>query len=1238
MNCQTITSFVNKAYRRLPIELRSFQQFVKALGSLYDMVNDEQTEEEQKSHFKDFLTESFYGDFYVAPQGNMDITIHNGKNQKSSIGVLIEVKRTINRSEMITCDNLNRKALHELLLYYLRERVSRSNTDLKYLIITNIKELFIFDAQEFERKFFNNKRLISEFKDYERKSKSYTSTDGFYNDIASRYIKEISGSIQFYHVDLYNYKKFLNKEPLKSRKLIELYKVLSPECLLKLPLQNDSNSLNRSFYNELLHILGIKEKKKGNKIIIVRKDEEERNEASLIENTISRLDSMNCLYNLGFGESGEDYEDKLFDVAMELCITWINRILFLKLLEAQLVKYHDGDSRYRFLKRESIKCFNDLDTLFFRVVACNYDKRSSAILNEYPYIPYLNSSLFEVTELENKTLRIGNLSIREYLPLYSNTVLKDKENESVYTRMSALDYLLLFLDSYDFASEDDEEVKSNAKTLINASVLGLIFEKINGHKDGAVFTPGYITMYMCRESLTKVIVNKFNEFYDWRLGSYDELLNKDLDIRQANDIINNIKICDPSVGSGHYLVSALNELLRIKFELGILSDKNGKRIKAQDYNIIVENDELIVLNSDGSFFNYRPLIEESRRIQETLFNEKRLIIENCLFGVDINPSSVNICRLRLWIELLKNTYYTEQSGFTHLETLPNIDINIKHGNSLVHRFPLNSDLTVIMRQSRVNIQDYKSIVSRYKAISDKKSKHNLELMIRDIKTKLRKEIYAQDKDLKRLKRLQAQLLVDENPLDLGFSDDALPSRVIKKRITAAKKEISKIEKLIENRKIGGDKSEVFEWRIEFPELLNEEGEFIGFDLVIGNPPYIQLQTMHENADLLEKMGYKTYMRTGDIYCLFYEFGVDLLRNNGLLSFITSNKWMKADYGNALRQWITANANPYALIDFEGCRIFDEVSVSTNILFLQKKKNEGMTQCCKVNRKEDAKNLDSYVPSHVIKDSFSGSTAWSILSPLEISIRNKIEQNGIALKNFNVQINLGIKTGCNEAFIIDSKQKDEIISMCRDIDEINRTKKIIRPILRGCDIRRYATEWADKWIINTHNGIKGVCYPVDVEMYPAIKDFLNRYNEKLQKRFDSGDTIYNLRNCAYLEDFDKKKIIWLTISDSPKFALDDTRVMSLNSTYIMTGDDLERILICLNSKLIQWYFPLISSSTGEGTVKWEKFAVEQIPIPKINADSNVLLDMIYNKDYVSLEKIVSEAYGLTKEEIEFIREF
>ena len=253
-------------------------------------------------------------------------------------------------------------------------------------------------------------------------------------------------------------------------------------------------------------------------------------------------------------------------------------------------------------------------------------------------------------------------------------------------KIKTLDYFLSFLDAYDFGAEHSSEnslIHENSKTLINASVLGLIFEKINGYKDGSFFTPGYITQYICHKTLRRAVVDKFNKLKGWNCADFEDLKDRieygQREVRiEANQIINSIKICDPAVGSGHFLVSALNELIAIKSELGVLQDRQEQPKRIKDYDVRVEQDELVISDEDGDYFKYNPSDTTSQRIQEALFEEKQEIIENCLFGVDLNPKSVEICRLRLWIELLKNAYYyRNEDGKRVLQTLPNIDINIK---------------------------------------------------------------------------------------------------------------------------------------------------------------------------------------------------------------------------------------------------------------------------------------------------------------------------------------------------------------------------------------------------------------------------------------------------------------------------------------------------------------------------------------------------------------------------------
>ncbi|NCU37386.1 class I SAM-dependent DNA methyltransferase, partial [Candidatus Falkowbacteria bacterium] len=461
--------------------------------------------------------------------------------------------------------------------------------------------------------------------------------------------------------------------------------------------------LDKRFYSEMLHIIGLNETKEGSKKLIGRNKEDLRNSGSILEDAMIQLDSLDKIGRLEKPRQfGETHQERLFNVALELSITWLNRILFLKLLEAQLITYHDSprssaksDESYAFLNIKKVKSYDDLNSLFFQVLARKSDERNPDVKQVFEKVPYLNSSLFEPTEIEQVTLFISNLRDDKTIPILPSTVLKDEHGKKRTGSLNTLEYLFAFLSAYDFSSEGSEKIQEENKTLINASVLGLIFEKINGYKDGSFFTPGFITMYMCRETIRKAVVQKFNETKHWNCKNLDDLYDKIDDRREANEIVNSIKICDPAVGSGHFLVSALNEIIAVKNDLRILQDRDGKRLK--EYQVEVVNDELIVTDDDGELFGYNPKSKESQRIQEALFHEKQTIIENCLFGVDINPNSVKICRLRLWIELLKSAYY---KNATELETLPNIDINIKCGNSLVSRFALDADLKQALKSSR----------------------------------------------------------------------------------------------------------------------------------------------------------------------------------------------------------------------------------------------------------------------------------------------------------------------------------------------------------------------------------------------------------------------------------------------------------------------------------------------------------------------------------------------------------
>lgn len=1238
----TIAKSLNKAYRQVPVERPVFNIFKAQLSNYYKQISSIDTEEKLKGDLMDFLKFTFYSQNYkVSPNGDIDCAIHLGVNVTDPVGVIIEVKKPTNATEMITKEDLNRKALQELLLYYLRERHIKKNIQLKQLIVTNVYEYFVFDAHEFERIFYSNKKLIKRFEEFNAGALTSEKTDFFYKEIAADFIANVLDQITYTWFDIRKYKQFLDTG--NDKRIIELFKFFSPEHLLKKRFQNDSNSLNTKFYSELLYIIGLEEvvEKDSKKHIITRRKEVERNQASLLENTITILDSEDWLDNVKDRYSfGKNRQEQLFGVALALTIGWANRILFLKLLEAQLVKYHKGDQSYAFMRPSFIPDYDELNKLFFQVLAKRITDRSESINTKYGKVPYLNSSLFEISPLERQTIRISSLDNSE-LPLFNGTVLKDGQKPR-YDKLPTLRYLLEFLDAYDFSSEGSEEVQEQAKTLINASVLGLIFEKINGHRDGSVFTPGAVTMYMSREAIQQTVVRRFNEEMEWSCKDYEALKNKDIeDYVQANAVIDSLRICDPAVGSGHFLVSVLNEIIRTKYDLGILIDGSGKRIKKQDYSIDIENDELLISDEDGNPVSYIPGNQESQRIQETLFNEKRKIIENCLFGVDINPNAVNICRLRLWIELLKNAYYTKESDYTELETLPNIDINIKVGNSLLHRFNLGQDISEILRKSGISISAYRKAVSDYKNAHSKEEKHDLEDYLRQIKGNLRTQIGLKDPKVVSLNKLNADLdnLLAPQLFEISKKEQAQRDKQAKDLQAKIAKIQAEVDEIKDNKIFVG----AFEWRIEFPEVLDEDGRFVGFDCVIGNPPYIQLQKMGTDADTLQKMNYETYERTGDIYCLFYEMGMKLLKPGALLSFITSNKWMRANYGKSLREHLSSKYNPTLLIDFANNKIFDSATVLVNILSLEKCGNQGHTISCSVEDGFDVSKLSDYVQTHIQVSSFKTDDTWSILSEIELSIKRKVEDAGVPLKNWNVEMYRGILTGYNDAFIITSEKREEILSNCADDSERERTAEIIRPILRGRDIRRYGYEWADLWLINTHNGVKDSLERVHIEDYPAIKQHLDYYWDKIESRADKGDTPYNLRNCAYVDEFSKPKIIYPNMTKFLPFAYDTSGLVTNQKCFIITGKRLAFLTAFLNSSLFKFCFADKFPELQGRTRELSKIFMDEIPVMEVNDDDEFRFVMlveatqrnISKEKLLEIDNAIFDLYKLTKEEKEHI---
>jgi len=933
---------LDTALLRLKPSRGEIDRFRRNLLCLLDHANPHESEEHHKNLLSQFLRDTYYGeDYYINTKGRFDLVLHTGKNAASPVGVIVETKKPGDKSEMPSLGNLNAKGTQELLLYYLRERIGGGNLELKHLVVTDLHEWFVFDAAFFERNFAQDKRLLQQFRDFEERRLADPRTEFFYAQIAAPALKALDGEVKFAHFTLDDYDKALRSpNPKDDQKLADLFKLLSPGHLLKLPFANDANTLDRSFYSELLHLLGLTEIKAGAKKLIQRKAEGERDPGSLLESAIEQLDGLDKIRRLpNSRQYGETRPEQLFAIALELSITWINRILFLKLLEAQLLNHHKGDPGRAFLKPDKIRGFDDLNSLFFLVLAKRPEARSEDMRKQFAHVPYLNSTLFEPTELEQNTLHVSQLRPRA-LPLSPSTVLKDRNGRRRTGELDALEYLLAFLDAYNFGAESSEDVQEDAKTLINAAVLGLIFEKINGYKDGSFFTPGFITMHMCRETVRRALVAKFNQAKGWKLESFEQLFDRIEDKPEANRIVNSLRICDPAVGSGHFLVSALNEILAAKDELKILLDREGRNLR--DYRLEVANDELLVFDDDGRLFEYKPNSPESQRVQEALFHEKQTLIEGCLFGVDINPNSVKICRLRLWIELLKHAYY--RPGSDELETLPNIDINIKCGNSLISRYALDADLKAALRKSKWNITTYRDAVMTYRDTRDREVKRSMEELIDKIKNDFVSEVAFNDSRALKLKKLQGELYsLNNQPLlfEKTKAEKAQWEAQVKKLLA----DIAALERELEDIKHNQIYDNAFEWRFEFPEALGDDGAFVGFDLVISNPPYgVKLN------DTAKGLMLSQYHATDDIYTLFMEKGLALSNRQGLMAWISPIFWLTGDRYLATRKLIRDEAHLELgiILPYD---IFPGAYVDTGIFVFSKHRNGGVSWTYEFNPKD-----------------------------------------------------------------------------------------------------------------------------------------------------------------------------------------------------------------------------------------------------------------------------------------------
>ena len=814
----------------------------------------------------------------------------------------------------------------------------------------------------------------------------------------------------------------------------------------------------------------------------------------------------------------------------------------------------------------TLKSGRDIKTLYR--YAEMFSISEEEVLKLFEKIPFLNGGLFECLDKELSTDGVkyhldgfsrnasksanGNFSHRAFIP--NCVFFGDAEKEG----------LIPLLSRYNFTIEENSSQET--QVALDPELLGNVFENLLGafneetresarKESGSFYTPREIVDFMVDESLKSYlntdIITDEQQFVEI-LFKNEDLSNEEQKIlenktlcKKISEKLHQIKIIDPACGSGAFPMGVLSRMVELLDKLDIENQKSHYDLKLH-------------------------------------------LIEECIYGVDIQSIAAQISKLRFFISLIveqeKMDFSKENYG---VHTLPNLETKFVTANTLINARKQKESFSSLFDSAISNIKE--SLVETRKAHFYAKNSHQKKLL-REKDEALREELAQKLQEFGQANSDDAKNFAEWNPYDQNASSPFFD----------------------------------MEWMFGVED---------GFDIVIGNPPYIQLQKDGGKlAKMYENQGYQTFARTGDIYSLFYEKGYQILKPKGILAYITSNKWMRAGYGEATRSFFAEKTNPLQLIDFAGIKVFESATVDTNILIFAKENNTFSTRACVVKDKE-LKKLSDYIKQNGVEGCrFDSSESWVILSEIEQRIKTKIEAVGTPLRDWDIQINYGIKTGFNEAFIINGEKRKELIA------QDPKSAEIIRPILRGRDIKRYSYEFADLYLINTHNGVKekGI-KRINIEDYPAVKAHLDLFYPQLEKRADQGDTPYNLRNCAYIEDFSKQKIVYSNMCSEPSFYLDENGFLTNQKCFILTGEYLKFLIAFFNSTLFKYTFwdnfPVLGAKGRE----LSKIFMIEIPVIKPPKEIEIKIsNLLDSQNYENIDKLIYELYNLTDEEISFIK--
>ena len=825
--------------------------------------------------------------------------------------------------------------------------------------------------------------------------------------------------------------------------------------------------------------------------------------------------------------------------------------------------------------------------------------------------PFLNGGLFECHPEDGFSIEDSN---RIHVP---NDLFFDDRGDG----------LIQIFEQYRFTAE--ESTPLDVDVALDPELLGKVFENLLAShnpetsesarkKTGSFYTSRQVVNYIIDEAL-KLRLSQYDERSGWErkivdlIDNLEEGLNGDVTENYFDDgeseklisAIYDMKIIDPAVGSGAFPMGVLHRLVSI---LKIVDPKNDKW---KNKNIEIAKKIPDIDLSNQKIQGIEEMFSKSNDRGD--YSRKLYLIKNNIYGVDIQQIAIEIAKLRFFISLaIEQKPEQDPSNNYGITPLPNLETNLIIADTLlkINQIAKNDETMGMFGGKELDLfqKEILKIREEYFTLTD------------DIK-----KLKCRDKDNKLRENMKHCIV--ENP-DMSEKD---------------KEEFNKICSWLPY-----DKNHSAGW-FDPKWMFNVER----FDLVIGNPPYIQLQertkehrTLNSGekyGDRYEKQGYSVFAKTGDIYQLFYERGYDLLDKQGCLCFITSNKWMRTDYGKNMRRFLGEKVGDVKILDL-GADIFETATVDTNILLFSKHPDKTSIDYA-ILQPENKKSLDLSDIRFKQMPIPKNDDIWILLNPDERALKEKIELIGTPLKEWDISINYGIKTGYNKAFIIDKETKDVLIK------NDPKSAEVIKPILRGRNIGRYKTEGIKEYLIGTHNGYRNIPR-IDVENYPAIKKHLDMYYHEISIRQDQGTTPYNLRNCAYYEEFEKEKIAYSDISTSPRFYLDRKSIYFTNTAYILTGQNLTFLLGVLNSKFFTYIFKTFYAGGGLGDHGYRYFKVflENVPIPPISSKNIKIknkiekyvecmieeMDIGQNKIVDSqIDQLIYEYYDLTSEEIDLV---